>query len=583
MKRQPSSSSHELTYASATAEDALPRFTGVLRPAVDAVAALRWPVRRKLLAGFLTGAVLLVAMGALSLVVMDQMNDRRLEFEQAQHEADLARQMLYDVTAQSHYRAMALLLSTHPNLIKPGPGPVRELTHPWHYVEEFEGAKRDFANLLAEIESVDPNNQQVFDNLETANARYAASSRKVTELYNDDKLSEAITWHIRGEHRDSHGLEDLLNEVVIPRAESDMAAAQQDFESSHQLHTVVVVAFSALSVLAAMTLGFIFSWAFILPVRKVQGALAELSNGRFPEPVTVPNRDEFGSLTRDLNATSDRLHALFSHQRDLTGELRRTNATLVRASEAKSQLLASVSHELRTPLNSVLGFTGALLAGVDGPLNQEQKASLGWVERGGNDLLNLIDELLDLSRIEAGKLTLAPAPFQPIEMVEAVVAQHRSMADQKGIGLSYQDAGSPVDVVQDPQRVRQVLANLIGNAVKLTEEGGVEVTGSTTADGLRVAVRDSGPGIPEREREAIFEDFYQAHGSERGTGLGLAISRRLARAMGGDVTLQTRVGYGSTFQLWLPRDYETLTHVGQKAVTRSSPEPPDSRKGDGDT
>ena len=517
MERQSSPSSHEPTYANATGEDALPRFTGVLRPAVDAVAALRWPVRRKLLAGFLTGAVLLVAMGVLSLVVMDRMNDRRLEFEQAQHEADLARQMLYDVTAQSHYRAMTLLLWTYQGPPVPG-----GLASPQHYLNELETAKSQFSRHLDEIENVDPNDQRVFDDLESANEDYAASSQLVSRLYSEGKLTEAITKHIEREHRDSHVLEDQLK-AFVKTADADMAAAQQDFESSHRLHTMVVVAFSALSVLAAMTLGFIFSWAFILPVRKVQGALAELSDGRFPEPVAVPNRDEFGSLTRDLNATSDRLHALFSHQRDLTAELRRTNATLVRASEAKSQLLASVSHELRTPLNSVLGFTGALLAGVDGPLNQEQKASLGWVERGGNDLLNLIDELLDLSRIEAGKLTLAPAPFQPIEMVESVVAQHRTMADQKGIGLSYRDAGSPADVVQDPQRVRQVLANLIGNAVKLTEQGGVEVTGSTTADGLRVAVRDSGPGIPEREREAIFEDFYQAHGSERGTGLGLAI------------------------------------------------------------
>ena len=580
MERQSSPSSHEPTYASATGKDALPRFTGVLRPAVDAVAALRWPVRRKLLAGFLTGAVLLVAMGALSLVVMDQMNDRRLEFERAQQEADLARQMLYDVTAQSHYRAMALLLSTEQAASARNTG--GKLTRPTHYVKEFAEAKRDFGRHLDEIEKVDPKDKQVFDHLKSANQDYAASGQQVSKLYVDGEVPGAITQHIVGEHVKSHELEDQLNDFV-DMADSDMAAAQADFESSHQLHTIVVVAFSALSVLAAMTLGFIFSWAFILPVRKVQGALAELSDGRFPEPVTVPNRDEFGSLTRDLNATSDRLHALFSHQRDLTAELRRTNATLVRASEAKSQLLASVSHELRTPLNSVLGFTGALLAGVDGPLNQEQKASLGWVERGGNDLLNLIDELLDLSRIEAGKLTLAPAAFEPIEMVESVVAQHRTMADQKGIGLSYRDAGSPADVVQDPQRVRQVLANLIGNAVKLTEQGGVEVTGSTTADGLRVAVRDSGPGIPEREREAIFEDFYQAHGSERGTGLGLAISRRLARAMGGDVTLQTRVGYGSTFQLWLPRDYETLTEVGLGTAVLTSPEQRDSWTGDEDT
>ena len=582
MKRQPSPPSHEQSYASATDADALPRFTGVLRPAVDAVAALRWPVRRKLLAGFLTGAVLLVAMGVLSLVVMNQMNDRRLEFEQAQQKESLARQMLYDITAQSHYRAMALLLKTHTHQIMKGHSTVDKLTHPLHYVIELRQAKRHFRSLFEEIRNVDSTDKHRFDILNSDDEQYEEIGQTVSKYYDDERWREAIARHISGEHTQSHVLEGKLNEFVV-KANMDMEAAKQDFESSRELLTIVVLVFAALSVLAAMTLGFIFSWAFILPVRKVQDALAELSNGRFPDPVTVPNRDEFGSLTRDLNATSDRLHATFSHQHDLTAELRRTNAKLVRASEAKSQFLANVSHELRTPLNSILGFTGALLAGVDGPLNQEQTASLGWVERGGNDLLNLIDELLDLSRIEAGKLTLAPTPFQPIELVESVVAQHRSLADQKGIRLSYQYTRSPADVVQDPQRVRQILANLIGNAVKLTKEGGVEVTVSAAADGLRVAVRDSGPGIPEREREAIFQDFYQAHGSERGTGLGLAISRRLARAMGGDITLQTKVGHGSTFQLWLPRDYRTLTEGARGTASRRPPEEHAPLKSDEDT
>jgi signal transduction histidine kinase len=360
--------------------------------------------------------------------------------------------------------------------------------------------------------------------------------------------------HIEKEHTDSHTVEGKLNEF-IGAAEADMRTAAADYQSSHRLHTMTVVGFSALSVLAAMTLGFIFSWAFILPVRKVQGALGELSAGRFPDSVVVPNRDEFGSLARDLNATSDQLQTLFEHERDLAAALRETNASLARASEAKSNFLASVSHELRTPLNAVLGFTDALLAGVDGPLNEEQRTSLGWVQRGGSHLLSLINELLDLARIEAGRLVLAPEPFRPVDMVRSVIEEHRPLADPKGIGLSYRDDGAPSELVQDPQRVRQILGNLLGNAVKLTDVGEVSVILSRVDNGLRVAVRDSGPGIPDDERDAIFEEFYQAHGSEHGTGLGLSISRRLARAMGGDVSVQSEVGRGSTFVLWVPSDH----------------------------
>ena len=215
----------------------------------------------------------------------------------------------------------------------------------------------------------------------------------------------------------------------------------------------------------------------------MQRALAGITAGDFTQRVEVPNRDEFGRLARDLNGTSERLAQLFEEQRALAGGSSETNASLARASEAKSRFLASVSHELRTPMNAILGFTDALLAGVDGPLNAEQKASLGWVQRGGRDLLGLINEILDLSKIEAGKLTLDAEPFDPRELVESVVAQHRSLAAQKGIRLGWHDAGAPAEVVLDRQRVRQILVNLVGNALKFTDEGEVQVETSGAADG----------------------------------------------------------------------------------------------------
>ena len=187
-------------------------------------------------------------------------------------------------------------------------------------------------------------------------------------------------------------------------------------------------------------------------------------------------------------------------------------------------------------------------AGVDGPLNAEQTASLGWVQRGGRDLLGLINEILDLSKIEAGKLTIDPQPFDPRELVESVVAQHRSLAAQKGIRFSLArrrraGRGGPRPPAGPPdprQPVRQrAQVHWRGRGARRDERRDGRV--------LRIAVRDTGPGIAPEQHEAIFEEFRQAEGDAAGTGLGLAISRRLARAMGGDITLESELGQGSVF------------------------------------
>jgi signal transduction histidine kinase len=520
------------------AEPGLPRFTGWLRPVVDVVARINSGVHRKLLFGFLTGALLLVAMALLSLVVIRQMNDRMVELNHAQVKAGRAQEMLYAVTAQSHYRAMAIL--------KPDMGDL--------YNGEVEEEKVTFVRLLDLMENAEPDNAAFYEDVRIVNDEYGVSGRKVLTLYEREDFRGARDLHLEEEHPTSHRLEESMKHLIVT-AKQDMAKAQADFRSARTLFTRMVIAFSATSVIVALLLGFVLSWAFVLPVRKMERALAEITAGDFAQHVEVPNRDEFGKLARDLNGTSERLATLFDDQRTLATRLGQTNASLERASEAKSRLLANVSHELRTPMTAILGFTDALLAGVDGPLNEEQTASLGWVQRGGRDLLGLINEILDLSKIEAGKLTIDAEPFDPRELVESVVAQHRSLAAQKGIRFAWHDAGTPAEVVLDRQRVRQILVNLFGNALKFTDAGEVEVETGGAADGtFHVAVRDTGPGIAREQQEAIFEEFHQAEGAAPGTGLGLAISRRLAKAMGGDVTLESEPGRGSVFHLTLPLD-----------------------------
>jgi len=199
-----------------------------------------------------------------------------------------------------------------------------------------------------------------------------------------------------------------------------------------------------------------------------------------------------------------------------------------------------------------------------------------WVQRGGRDLLGLINEILDLSKIEAGNLTLDPQPFDPRELVESVVAQHRSLAAQKGIRFTWHDAGSPAEVILDRQRVRQILVNLIGNALKFTHQGEVRVeTRGAPETAFEVAVHDTGRGIDPDQHEAIFEEFRQAGGEEGGTGLGLAISRRLARAMGGDISLESEPGRGSVFLLRLPRESRPTPLV---ATTAQPPDPSDGER-----
>jgi len=527
--------------ATVLAEPALPRFTGWLRPVVDAVARINFSVHRKLLFGFLIGALLLVGMAMLSLVVIGRMSERVAELDRLQGKASRAQQMLYLVTAQSHYRAMALLTKNE--------------TH--DYNADIAVAKGKFIDLLDAMEKADPADSGLFGDVRAANAAFGISSAKVLALYEAGDYAEAQRIHIAEEHKQSHVLEGQLV-PFIASADQQMTQAQAAFDADRILLVGIVLAFSAASVLAALVLGYVLSWSFILPVRKMERALAGITAGDFAQLVQVPNRDELGKLARDLNSTSERLANLFDDERALADQLSATNASLARASEAKSRFLASVSHELRTPMNAILGFTDALLAGVDGPLNVEQQASLGWVQRGGRDLLGLINEILDLSKIEAGKLTIVPEPFDPRELVEVVVAQHRSLAAQKGIHFAWHDAGAPAEVVLDRQRVRQILVNLVGNALKFTLQGEIDVeTRGANDQEFRVAVRDTGPGIAPDQHEAIFEEFRQIQAAPSGTGLGLAISRRLARLMGGDITLESEPGRGTVFHLRLPLDCRT--------------------------
>jgi len=228
------------------------------------------------------------------------------------------------------------------------------------------------------------------------------------------------------------------------------------------------------------------------------------------------------------------------------------------ADKVKSAFLATMSHELRTPLNSIIGFSGILEQGLAGPLNEEQAKQIGMVRGSARHLLDLINDVLDISKIEAGELRVSEEGFDLREALTRVVTTVRPMAEKKGLTLSTEIAPEIGEIVSDRRRVEQILLNLLGNAVKFTESGAVTLAALVDDGGgtVRLTVRDTGIGIKPQDLEDLFQPFRQVDSSltraHEGTGLGLAICRRLAELLHGNIHAESEYGVGSTFTVTLP-------------------------------
>ncbi len=264
-------------------------------------------------------------------------------------------------------------------------------------------------------------------------------------------------------------------------------------------------------------------------------------------------RRQVASRTRELREANAEMEQRIVER---TAQLAEAKEWAEEADRLKSAFLATMSHELRTPLNSIIGFSGILEQGLAGPLNPEQSKQMGMVRGSARHLLDLINDILDISKIEAGELVVAHEPFDLRSCIESAVATVRPLAEKKGLALSAEIAPSVDSIMGDRRRVEQILLNILGNAIKFTERGEVAlVAGADTAE-ARVSVRDTGIGIQPENLRKVFEPFRQVDSgltrNYEGTGLGLAICQRLANAFGGEVSAVSELGVGSTFTLTLP-------------------------------
>jgi signal transduction histidine kinase/CheY-like chemotaxis protein len=348
--------------------------------------------------------------------------------------------------------------------------------------------------------------------------------------------------------------------------QTDLARARDSLADA-RVHTA---AGGVLAVIVSIVLAYLFRHSIVGPVRRLTAVAEQVAGGNLSARAPVESRDEIGVLATSINIMTERLAETIGHLEAVYAEAQRARAAAVAANEAKSAFLANMSHELRTPLNGILGYAQILLRSKT--MSEHEKTGLNVIQQSGEHLLTLINDILDVAKIEAGKRDLYVADLEFIRFLHIIAEMIEVKAVQKGLDFSCNIApGLPAWVRADERRLRQTLLNLLSNAVRFTDRGMVCLSVSVTPDSrIRFEVQDTGVGIGADQMESIFKPFEQVGEMQRrvgGSGLGLAISRQFVRLMGGDIQLRSQPGKGSTF--WF--DLE-LPVIEAKAVAVRGPE-----------
>jgi len=505
---------------------------------VRAVARIRASVHTKLLAAFLVITLLFIIMAVVSFYTLVSATDDSRLLDEAHGRVDWSRQIEHALAKQMHFTDLALLAQDEVAIAKI----LRE--------------NNRFNNLLAKLDAVATAEQkELIEQIRLSQDEAMAVIADLANAIRDGKLG-AFTGALR--QRQERLDEEITNRVsrLVAAQESRMTHLRESVADANRTSLVLTMVFGVSAVALAWLCGFVISWSFIFPLREAQGFLDHVAAGNFGGRITVLNRDEFGVLAGRLNHMSQELHRLDMERRRAAAELGRLNDELARTNRAKSEFLANMSHELRTPMNAILGFTEMLIDELYGKLPPELKEPLTDIEVNGRHLLRLINDVLDLSKIEAGRMELALGDYSVHEVIDVVNSSLRSLAVEKGLEFSTSVPDDIPVAYGDSSRLAQCLINLGGNAIKFTKEGRVEIDVTLKGDELIYRVSDTGIGIPESELENIFAEFRQVDATVTrefgGTGLGLAITKKFAELHGGRVWVESEFGAGCTFFLCVP-------------------------------
>jgi signal transduction histidine kinase len=511
---------------------------------VRTVAGLPADVRTKLLVAFLAIAALLVLITVLGLRVLGQANGRIERLDTLQLRA--ARYDAIEAHAQDLQQVLNVRSAGAANLAPytgdralPASGELWSL------------ADLQITDTLSQLELA--TTEQLFGfvppaaderTLHRIHADYESILASVDRIQRLDRTHVAGAAARRYETAARNAGDDLdvraknLSFEARTETQALVTANRSEYLSSRNLFVGV----SAASVALALVLGLLLSWSVIGPIRRTEARVAEIAGGDFSGRLVVPNRDELGSLAANVNRMNDELRGVY-------GELEST-------SRHKSEFLASMSHELRTPLNAIIGFSQVLQQRLFGELNEKQAEYVDDILSSGDHLLSLINDVLDLSKVEAGQVELEVAPLSLRETLERGVVMIRERAARGGVATRLELDPAADVVTGDERRLSQVVFNLLSNAVKFTPEGGsVTVSSRRIANHVEVAVADTGVGVAAADQERIFDEFQQTEAGARqreGTGLGLALSKRLVELHGGRIWVESEPGNGSRFVFTLP-------------------------------
>ncbi|MCP4718759.1 MAG: response regulator, partial [Desulfobacteraceae bacterium] len=301
----------------------------------------------------------------------------------------------------------------------------------------------------------------------------------------------------------------------------------------------------------------IISKTVVSPIVSLRNAMVNIASGSFEEKVDIKTRDEIGELASTFNKMSKALSQSYSDLRKSHANIENQNKELKKLDRLKDQFLANVSHELRTPLNGIIGVTESLNSGIAGTMNATAKENLAIISTSARRLNSMVNDILDSSKIKEKHLSLAIKPICLSMLVNSVIELTKPMADQKSIALINDIQDLSVFVLADENRMIQILNNLIGNAIKFTDQGSVTITAVPEKDWIQIFISDTGIGIPQEKIKIIFNEFEQVDGSSAreygGTGLGLSITKHLVEAHGGSIGVESKLGKGTRLFFSIPR------------------------------
>jgi signal transduction histidine kinase len=502
------------------------------------VASIKASVHAKLFSGYMLVTLLFLAMGGMSLQTIAKMSAQSQLLDQVHERVHWSQEIQHALALQMNFTAMALLLrdeATIANILR---------------------ENNRFNNTLARLEEfARPEERELIQRIRAAQELALTTVADIANLVRDGRVDAAMVLQLNKEYPLYLQIEGLVDQVV-KREQQKMDSLRGSVAATNRRSLIIMAGFVASSIALAALLGFVISWSFILPVQEAHGFVTQVAKGNFEATINVPNRDEFGALADRMNQMSRELRTLYAKQQEAARELQSLNERLQQASNAKSEFLANMSHELRTPMNAILGFVEMLLDDIYGEVPPELREPLVDIQVNGKHLLNLINDVLDLSKIEAGRMELAPAEYSVQDIVDTLKASLHSLAREKGLEFV---AAAQEDIplaCGDGKRITQCLTNLAGNALKFTKQGRVEVWVERQGDNLLYRVSDTGIGIPQNELENIFGEFQQVDTAITrefsGTGLGLNITKKFVEMHGGRIWVESELGKGSTFFFSIP-------------------------------